>query len=328
MDTGTHVVMGIALGGLATIDPIVANDPTLFNAVLVGTVVGSQAPDFDTVLKLRNNAVYIRNHRGITHSIPAVIFWGILISSIIYIFVPEVSFLHLWLWTFLAVIIHVFVDIFNAYGTQALRPFKRKWVALGFINTFDSYIFFLHVAGIIAWALGANPAQTFIIVYTVITLYYVKRYLDKRDIVRKIHEYFPDTEFIATSPTMKQNDWRVAITTKNRFYVGTVNNGHIQLIDEFERVPLPDTKMINIAIADKNISAFLSFSPVYRWEIVENDRFTEVRFIDLRYRAKGYYPFVAVVQIDRDDQITNSYTGWIFSEQKLQRKLLFGDNVT
>lgn len=93
---------------------------------MVGTIVGSHAPDFDTILKLRNNATYLRHHRGITHSIPLVIFWGIAISSIIYLFLPEVNFLHLWLWTSLAVILHVFVDIFNAYGTQAYRPFTKK----------------------------------------------------------------------------------------------------------------------------------------------------------------------------------------------------------
>lgn len=328
MDTGTHVVMGIALGGLATLDPVVANDPALFGAVAIGTLIGSQAPDFDTILKLRNNAVYIRNHRGLTHSLPAVAFWGILISAIIYMFAPEISFLHLWLWTFLAVIIHVFVDIFNAYGTQALRPFTHKWIALGFINTFDPYIFFLHVAGIIAWILGAHPGYTFLMIYGVITLYYMKRYFDKREIVKKIEEYFPTTEQVATSPTMKQNFWRVAITTKDRFYVGVVENGHIQLMDEFERIPLPKTDIIQIAKTDKNMEAFLSFSPVYRWEIVEKERYTEVRFIDLRYRSKGYYPFVAVAQIDANDQIINSYTGWIFSEQKLQKKLLFGDSPT
>lgn len=328
MDTGTHIVMGIALGGVATLDPVVANDPTLFNAVLIGTLIGSQAPDFDTILKFKNNATYIRNHRGLTHSIPAVIFWGILISAIIFMFVPEINFLHLWLWTFFAVIVHVFVDIFNAYGTQALRPFSHKWIALGFINTFDPYIFFLHVAGIIAWVLGANPGSTFLMIYGVIALYYIKRYFDKREIVKTIYAYFPTTEQVATSPTMKQNYWRVAITTKNRFYVGTVENGHIQLMDEFERIPLPKSDIIEIAKTDKNIAAFLSFSPVYRWEIIENERFTEVRFIDLRYRSKGYYPFVAVAQINEKHKIINSYTGWIFSEKNLQKKLLFGDSPT
>ena len=79
MDTGTHIVMGIALGGLAFADPVVANSTITTTAVIAGTIIGSQAPDIDTVLKLRNNAVYIRHHRGITHSIPAVILWPLLI---------------------------------------------------------------------------------------------------------------------------------------------------------------------------------------------------------------------------------------------------------
>lgn len=326
MDTGTHIVMGVGLAGLATLDPAVANDPTLFQAVLVGTVVGSHAPDFDTVLKLRNNAVYIRNHRGITHSIPAIFFWSVIISLGIYLVVPTVPLLHLWLWTLLAVVLHVFVDIFNAYGTQAIRPFSHKWIALGYINTFDPYIFFLHIAGIIAWIIGANPGTTFIVVYGVIFLYYIKRYFDRKEIVKKINEYFPTTELVATSPTMKQNYWRVAISTHDRYYVGTVENGHIQLFDEFEKIPLPNTKLFEVAKTDKNISAFLSFSPIYRWELSENERFTELRLFDLRYRSKGYYPFVAVVQIDENYRILNSYTGWIYSEKTLQKKLLFGDS--
>lgn len=321
MDTGTHIVMGVALGGLATLDPAVHQDPLLFNAVLVGTIAGSHAPDFDTVLKLRDNATYIRHHRGATHSVPAVIMWGILIATIIYLFVPSVNFLHLWIWTFLAVVLHVFVDIFNAYGTQAYRPFTNKWVAHGFINTFDPYIFALHVAGIGAWLLGANPGYTWLTIYAVIFLYYMKRYNDKREIVKEIKGYYSDVEQIATSPTLKQNYWRVAVTTKDRFYVGSVQNGHIEIVDEFKKLPLPDTEIMKIAKEDKNVSAFLSFSPVYRWEINDFDDFTEVRFIDLRYRSKGHYPFVAVAQIDDNMRIMSSYTGWIFSERKLQSKL-------
>lgn len=326
MDTGTHIVMGVALGGLATLDPVVASDPVLFNTVLIGTIVGSQAPDFDTILKLRNNATYIRHHRGLTHSIPAIIFWGILISSIIYMFFPQVSFLHLWAWTFLAVILHVVVDIFNAYGTQAIRPFSNKWVAHGFINTFDPYIFLMHVIGIIAWALGAHPGFTWLAIYVVIALYYIKRFIDKKEIVRELNDFFPNIEKITTSPTIKQNYWRITITTSERFYVGTVENGHIQIIDEFEKVSLPDLPIIEIAQEDKNISAFLSFSPVYRWEINDYDDFTEIRFIDLRYRSKGHYSFVAVAQIDDNMRIMSSYTGWVFSEHKLQSKLYIGDN--
>ncbi|SDM72200.1 metal-dependent hydrolase [Sediminibacillus halophilus] len=326
MDTGTHIVMGVALGGLATLDPAVQQDPALYSAVMIGTLVGSQAPDSDTILKLRNNAVYIRHHRGATHSLPAVLFWGVAVAGLIHAFMPDVSFLHLWMWTFLAVILHVLVDIFNAYGTQAYRPFTRRWVAYGFINTFDPYIFTMHIIGIVAWILGANPGYTWLLIYFVIFLYYIKRYLDKREIVKKVKHHIPDVEQIVTSPTMKQNIWRIAVTAKDHFYVGRAENGHIEFIDEFEKKPLPEDELTDMALQDKNISAFLSFSPVHRWEINYFDDFTEVRFIDLRYRSKGHYPFVAVVQIDDNHRIMTSYTGWIFSEKKLQRKLVIEDS--
>src|SRR5690625_1804848 len=150
-------------------------------------------------------------------------------------FVPQVSFLHLWAWTFIAVIIHVLVDIFNAYGTQAIRPFSSKWVAHGFINTFDPYIFFMHIIGIIAWLLGAEPGFTWLVIYTVLLLYYVKRYIDKREIVKELYNYFPNIEKITTSPTIKQNYWKITVTTSEHFYVGTVENGHIKIHDELDR---------------------------------------------------------------------------------------------
>ena len=57
--------------------------------------------------------------------------------------------------------------------------------------------------------------------------------------------------------------------------------------------------------------------------MTEHDQITEVRFIDLRYRSNDYYPFVAVAHLNDDLEIVNSYTGWIFSEDKLHKKLDF-----
>src|SRR5690606_26872215 len=115
-----------AIGGLATLDPVVAESTVNSHSVLVAAIIGSQIPDIDTFLKLRNNAVYLRNHRGVTHSIPAVLFWPIAVTAFVSLFFPETNILHLWIWSFIAVFLHVFVDIFNAYGTQALRPFSNK----------------------------------------------------------------------------------------------------------------------------------------------------------------------------------------------------------
>lgn len=326
MDTGTHVVMGLALGGIATLDPVVANHTVTATSVLIATLAGSQAPDIDTVLKLRNNAIYIRNHRGVTHSIPAVLLWPIGIIAILYPLFPEANLLHLWIWTFIAVFLHVFVDIFNAYGTQALRPFSSKWVALGVINTFDPYIFAIHVVGLFIWAFGAHPGYTFLIIYAIIIGYYILRFQVQGKIRKKVKEMIPDATNIIIAPTMKYSEWRVAVISKTKFFVGRAYDQHVQIYDEFEKVEIPKIPVIEAAKKDKNISAFLSFSPVYRWELDEYDDHYEVRFIDLRYRSNGHYPFVAVVKLDLDYNFLSSYTGWVFSEEKLQKKLSFLPN--
>lgn len=324
MDTGTHIVMGFALGGLATLDPVVAADPVTTYAVMTAAVIGSQAPDIDTILKLRNNAVYIRNHRGATHSIPAVLLWPLLITGALFFVFPDANMLHLWLWSQIAVFLHVFVDIFNSYGTQALRPFSSRWVALGVINTFDSFIFTMHVIGLLLWWLaGFDPAMTFIIIYSVLFLYYILRFQMQAAIRHSVRRLIPDAEEIIIAPTIRFNQWRIAVKTPDHFYVARGFRRSVTILDKYKRVPVPDSTLFEAAKKDNNLGAFLHFSPVYRWEMAEYDDCYEVKFIDLRYRSKEYYPFVAVVQLDLDYNIIGSYTGWIFSEEKLRKKLTF-----
>lgn len=326
MDTGTHLVMGIALGGLAMADPVVATDTVTITAVIAGTIIGSQIPDVDTVLKLRDNAVYIRHHRGATHSIPAVLTWPLLLSGALWFIFPEVNLLHLWLWTFLAVVLHVFVDIFNSYGTQALRPFSNKWVALGVINTFDPIIFGAHVIALMIWAFGADPVWTISILYTVLVFYYISRFALQSAIKHAIRNTVPGATEIFVAPTMRFFHWRIAADTDKHHYVGRAYGRTINFYDKFMKKPLPESELIQTALKDKNLSAFVSFSPLYRWEINEYGDIYEVRLIDLRYRSNDYYPFVAVAHLDQDYNILNSYTGWIFSEDKLRKKLDFSHN--
>lgn len=323
LDTGTHVVMGIAIGSIATLDPVVANDPLLAQTVMLGALIGSQAPDFDTVLKLRNNAKYIRNHRGITHSIPAVLLWPILITAILSLFFPGINLLHLWLWTFLAVFLHVFVDIFNAYGTQALYPIKKKWIALGVIYIIDPFIFLGHIAAIILWQMGAHQAYTFLGLYVILVFYYIWRFYARNNVYHAAKQQHPDATHIFISPSYNWRRWHVVIRTKKMMYVAQATGTQLNYHESYPFEPIPNDPTINAALKDENLAAFLSFSPAYRWEVVDEGDHLEVRFIDLRYRSKGHYPFVAIVKLDDELNILSSYTGWIYSEESLRKKLQF-----
>jgi len=326
LDTGTHIVMSAAICGIALADPVVSSDTVTMSAAFVGIVGGSLVPDIDTVLKLKNNAIYIRNHRGITHSVPAVLLWPLVISVLLSFMMPGADYIHVWAWTFLAVFLHVFVDIFNSYGTQALRPFSNRWVAIGVINTFDPIIFALHIVAIVAWMLGANPVWTFISLYVILFLYYLLRFAVKSAVKKAVCNTVPDATDIFIAPTMRFFEWRVAASNDQCHYVGRAYKRSVNIYDRFKREPLPDSPYIKVALEDPNIKAFVSFSPIYRWAISYAGDIVEVRLIDLRYRSKGYYPFVAVAHIDKNMDVVNSYTGWIFSEDKLRKKLNFIPN--
>ena len=73
---------------------------------------------------------------------------------------------------------------------------------------------------------------------------------------------------------------------------------------------------------NKDIRTFLNFSSIYRWQTRKlDDDTTEVRLVDLRYLNKGHYSFAAIAHVDNDNNIDHSYIGWVFTEEKLQKKL-------
>lgn len=321
MDTGTHIVMGLGLAGLSTLDPVVAQDPVTIHAIFFGTMAGSLIPDIDTVLKFKSNAKYIRNHRGPTHSIPATFLWPILITAFFMMFFPTANILHLLLWTFIGVFLHVFVDIFNAYGTQAIRPISYRWVALGIINIFDPFIFCLHLIGFAIWYFWGHQGITFAVIYMILVVYYLWRTYHHHRVRKRVLAILPDALSVYLSPTLRWSEYHLAVKALDSYYVGEVLRGTINIIDTFERIPVPDSDMIQIAKKDKNLAAFLSFSPIYRWETSPFEGGYEVRFIDLRYLSKTHYPFVAAVWLDEDKKILSSFTGWVYSEEKLKKKL-------
>ncbi|EGQ3143365.1 metal-dependent hydrolase [Staphylococcus pseudintermedius] len=323
MDTATHIAIGVGLTAIATTDAAMSGN---FAATATVLIAGSLIPDSDTVLKLKDNATYISNHRGITHSIPFTLLWPLLLTLLVYSLFKHVDPLHVWLWAQLAVFLHVFVDIFNSYGTQALRPFSNKWIQLSVINTFDPIIFAILLVGIAIWAIGVHPYVVFIPVLIVLIVYYILRFqmrswLKKQALNQVEHLGTPIKVFVA--PTLRFMQWRIAIQTEKHDYVGRSYGRNIMFSDKVERQPFPSNAIMKYAQYDKNVKAFLNFSSIYRWHVRQVDSYTtELRFIDLRYLKDGHYQFVAILHLDQEMKVKHSYTGWVFSEEKLLRKLL------
>lgn len=321
MDTATHFAMGFGLAALAHLDPAVAAHPGLSEAVLIGTVVGSQAPDLDGFTRLFGSAAYVRNHRGMSHSIPAIFLWTLGIFGFIQLLLPQTAWLHLLSWIFLAVFLHVFVDLFNAYGTQGLSPFSKKWIALNTIFIFDPFIFGIHLIGFLLWSAGYEPGSLFLSIYLLIAVYYMIRYRTRKQLLQTVRQTLSIKGTYTLIPTFFWNQWSLIIKNDTHWYVGEVNGTESILLDTFTRKP--ENECIAIAKQNFKVQAYLSFTSFAHVEVKEHDFGYEVRWFDLRYRSKhGHYMFVAVVYLDQSKNIRDSFVGWIHrGEEQLAKKL-------
>ena len=170
-------------------------------------------------------------------------------------------------------ILHVFVDIFNSYGTQALRPITNKWIQLSVINTFDPIIFTVLCIGIVLWVVGLHPLAVFFPIIALLIIYYMIRFkmraVIKQQALKAIQqEHHPVKVFVA--PTIKFMEWRVAIQTDAHDYVGKAYGRNVVFSDKVERQNYQQTPFygkskvikiyvlfklfINLSLANNNVS--------------------------------------------------------------------------
>lgn len=322
MDTSTHITFGFGLAGLAYLDPAVSSDPSLATAILFGTVLGSNAPDFDYLIKLvKGNGMYIEHHRGASHSIFALIIWTLLISGIIFFIAGNIDVLSLLYWTFLAVVLHVGLDLMNAYGTQAGRPFTKKWLSLNFLPLIDPLIFLLHVLGFFLWYVGYFPGTIFAFVYMMIAIYIIIRFIVYK-IVRGFIINSTEMDGIFTLiPSIWLHKWDFVIETTSTYYVGSVTYKELEWIHHFDKHDNNCPK-IKASLNDKNVVHFLANSTHTHALIVPGSTEVEVRWLDLRFRNKNHYPYMAVAKINNHNEIISSYTGWVHRSKRLENKLV------
>ncbi len=324
MDSATHLVMGIGLAGLAQLDPAVAASPAATGAVMTATVIGSLAPDTDTVLRLRSNHVYVRHHRGLSHALPFLALWtGVAAATAWLCFGFEALAWHIVLaWSLLAVGLHVFVDLFNAYGTQALRPFHQRWIAWHIMPIFDPVIFTAHVLALLAWLVGVDsPGIWFAAVYGFLVLYYAIRVMTYFTLKNKLRHHDSANRYdcrYQLVPTVYLWRWHIVkCSADGRFHCGEWRFGKLHWTELL--TPAHGSAVAATATIPEVVT-FRELVGPYACPLCESsaDGY-EIQWIDVRNRHRKQYPFVAVIRLDQTLAVMETYIGWI-NETRLERK--------
>ena len=120
MDPVTHLIVNTGLY-TAISDKGLALDSPEFLAASAGALI----PDGDAFLQIFGDIPYLKNHRGMSHSLLG----GLILSGVIGLFF-SVLFSHnlitLWAYGFLGVASHLLLDWCNSYGIKLLWPLSKK----------------------------------------------------------------------------------------------------------------------------------------------------------------------------------------------------------
>lgn len=153
MDTLTHALSGMLLARATAPAQPRTGQLSLRSRMLVGLLAGA-FPDSDFVLQLFGDAfVYLNHHRGVTHSLPLLPLWALLLSGLFALLWRR---RHAWQAFYgvalLALGIHVAGDVITAFGTRIFAPFNDYRAALPAIFIIDLWFTGLIVAGLlVAW---------------------------------------------------------------------------------------------------------------------------------------------------------------------------------
>jgi len=104
-------------------------------------LLAANAPDIDIVTSFGGSLNYLHYHRHLTHSLVASPFMAILPVLLVKAAGRKrVSWRGAFLAAWIAVLLHLLLDLTNSYGIRLLLPFSGEWLRLDTTNVIDLWI--------------------------------------------------------------------------------------------------------------------------------------------------------------------------------------------
>lgn len=257
MDSLTHILMGHAMGSLAS-----SVSPTAGAAVYWAALIGNSLPDIDVPVSilLRRG---IQLHRTYTHTIPGVAILSLVTALVLERYFPGTNLLQLFGWTMLGSLVHVAVDCLNLFGAKPFWPLNGQAVELGVLHILDPWLILLLGAPVLGsylhWSSPALTAFAFIAIWP----YIVYRLATARKL---LHQLKADGSVRARVVPWYAG-WRYIYETDQAVEFGRLRGGRRVALETFVKQEDP---RIEASLNDPRVHHFLR-SAEYPIAMVQDD---------------------------------------------------------
>ena len=300
MDPITHGVVGLAISA------VTGEAVALSNPYAIGSLLGAVIPDGDIILQLKGDYSYLKNHRGMSHSLPFAFLYAGAITALLYFLYPGVSLLKLFIYAFSGCISHLVLDITNSYGAQVLWPLSKRRLTLDLLLVYDPLLIVLSLAVIIP---GLRKVFHPIFSILLFALYLFCRNKMKscaKRIIRETLDIEGQNNNIRILPSMIGFlKWHFILELKDKKIVGQVNMlaKELKTICTMENM---DEELYEVVKDTEIARFFIEFTPVFHINCKKSSEGYVVSFTDLRYYIAKDFLHHATMVLDENFSIISS----------------------
>ncbi|MBN2899586.1 MAG: metal-dependent hydrolase [Clostridia bacterium] len=313
MDPVTHGLIGLGISAFS------GNPVALSSPVSLGCAIGAMAPDLDVVIRfVKDDYEYIKKHRGVSHSIPALVGFAFAITLGLSFFFPDMRFMEVLFWSFIGGVSHTVFDMMNSYGARLLMR-KRK---VNLLTLYDPIIWLLTLF-LIFDRQTLNGSH--FVALGVFTAYIGGRYLLRERARKKIINHYKCDHFedITILPGLKLfYKWDYIIRTKHYSIVGDYNSLN-QNFKETKRFKKLDHATEDLFYRSDIGRQFRDWSANYHLFRVEDKDKIILRAVDLRYYFNNDFMHKASLEIDKTTHVIESF----FHPYKLETRIPIVETV-
>ena len=292
MDPVTHAVIG------AAISKISGNAVSFTDPATIAVVIGAIFPDADILMQKWGDYVYLKNHRGASHSLLGLAVSSLFIGAVLSEVYHGTSFFQLFLWALLGCFSHTFFDIFNSYGAQLLWPFNVKKFSLSLLLVFDP-IFIGTLIGYIATQ--GSKQYLFLGSFIIHMLSRVLMRISVRVQLRKRFKGLYDSISILPSMTGLFR-WSCILENEACSVIGESNilGRSVKIIRKLNKLQKVDREK---ALLSPVGQFFKEFTPLFHIASEKSQGTTKYTFTDMRYYLRNNFLHHAILELDENDSV-------------------------